>query len=388
MRVTFDAVQTGGGKPPDISVDECGRVRSLLSYVLPPYALGDRDGDGYLDCEDVCPDDPAKFDETGVCGCGVPDRDTDGDATLDCVDVCPDDPSKFNATGVCGCGVPDRDTDGDRTLDCVDACPADPRKTAPGVCGCGVAENDSDGDSTLDCIDGCPADPRKTAPGVCGCGVEDSDSDIDEDGLADCVDPRPWVHKKHGDRPIGVGDVLEAVAWLVFVSYVLPKFALNVLGAAVSCARRLAKTLCPLLGRARALVARLVCAGPFGGAGAEAPAAKGVAQGPNSISCSAPLELGGGDLEASSGPVVDLEKAGERVRRAEGPELQEVAPVAGRPCAELLRVAGQAPRAAGGPAAADAAALVVIVVVSVFAGVVWKRGCGAVQMLGADDLLR
>lgn len=40
---------------------------------------------------DLCPDDPDKI-EPGICGCNVPDIDTDGDGTLDCNDECPEDP--------------------------------------------------------------------------------------------------------------------------------------------------------------------------------------------------------------------------------------------------------------------------------------------------------
>jgi hypothetical protein len=100
------------------------------------------------------------------------DTDTDGDNTPDCNDGCPNDPAKI-APGACGCGVADTDTDGDNTPDCNDGCPNDPLKTAPGACGCGVADTDTDGDNTPDCNDGCPNDPLKTAPSACGCGVAD-----------------------------------------------------------------------------------------------------------------------------------------------------------------------------------------------------------------------
>jgi hypothetical protein len=129
----------------------------------------DSDGDGTPDCNDLCPNDPAKV-APGVCGCGVADTDSDGDGTADCNDLCPNDPNKV-APGACGCGFADVDTDGDGTLDCVDGCPNDPAKIAPGVCGCGVAETDGDGDGTPDCIDQCPTDPTKIVPGLCGCLV-------------------------------------------------------------------------------------------------------------------------------------------------------------------------------------------------------------------------
>jgi len=39
---------------------------------------------------DQCPQDENK-EEPGICGCGIPDADTDGDGVLDCEDVCPED---------------------------------------------------------------------------------------------------------------------------------------------------------------------------------------------------------------------------------------------------------------------------------------------------------
>lgn len=46
-------------------------------------AGADRDGDGTPDCNDGCPDDPAKT-SPGVCGCGVADADTNNDGVVDC----------------------------------------------------------------------------------------------------------------------------------------------------------------------------------------------------------------------------------------------------------------------------------------------------------------
>lgn len=174
----------------------------------------DTDGDGTTDCIDICPLDPNKQSDVGVCGCNVPDDDTDGDGIPDCNDNCPDDPDKTEPgtcgcgipdtpncgdncpddpdktdPGQCGCGNPDTDSDGDGTADCVDECPEDGDKTDPGACGCGVPDTDSDGDGTPDCDDGCPDDGGKTEPGVCGCGVSDVDSD--GDGTPNCVDGCP-----------------------------------------------------------------------------------------------------------------------------------------------------------------------------------------------------
>ena len=98
--------------------------------------------------------------------------DTDGDGVLDSNDNCPENPN------------PDQeDSDLDGFGNACDECFNDPDKTDPGICDCGFADTDSDGDGTLDCNDGCPDDPAKTEPGICGCGFADTDSD--GDGIPD-----------------------------------------------------------------------------------------------------------------------------------------------------------------------------------------------------------
>jgi hypothetical protein len=167
----------------------------------------DQDGDGVVDCNDGCPNDPNKV-APGTCGCGVADTDSDNDGTPDCNDQCPNDPGKV-VPGTCGCGVADTDSDNDGTSDCNDQCPNDPAKTEPGQCGCGNTDTDSDGDGTADCNDQCPNDPDKVEPGVCGCGTPDDD--IDSDGILGCNDNCPSVANadqvdSDGD---GTGDACE-----------------------------------------------------------------------------------------------------------------------------------------------------------------------------------
>ena len=149
----------------------------------------DLDGDGTLDANDECPDDPFKT-RPGICGCDISDTlDSDGDGTLDCSDACPEDPNKTDP-GTCGCGVADSDSDEDGTLNCNDACPYDANKAEDaGDCGCGVADAHSDDDDIPDCSDACPLDPGKTDPGICGCGIPDVD--LDENGTLDCIDACP-----------------------------------------------------------------------------------------------------------------------------------------------------------------------------------------------------
>ncbi|MCB0317365.1 MAG: hypothetical protein KDD56_01315 [Bdellovibrionales bacterium] len=141
---------------------------------------------------DFCPSDPAKT-APGVCGCGIPDKDSDGDGTLDCNDSCPTDKTKLSP-GICGCGQPDLDADNDGVYQCQDKCDTDPNKLSPGLCGCGVIEDtrDSDKDGTINCLDLCPSDQNKNDPGICGCGI--SDADNNNDGNADCNDTFKICH--------------------------------------------------------------------------------------------------------------------------------------------------------------------------------------------------
>ena len=132
------------------------------------------------------------LNEGGNCLTQTEVCDADLDGTLDCDDNCPNDPAKTEP-GICGCGVADdTDSDGDGTPDCLDACPDDSEKTEPGECGCDVAETDSDLDGTPDCVDACPNDPDKVDSGSCGCGFPETD--VDKDGVPDCEqDTYAWV---------------------------------------------------------------------------------------------------------------------------------------------------------------------------------------------------
>lgn len=90
---------------------------------LPVAEPSDRDGDGIVDADDACPDEPGRrSDDLAVNGC--PDKDGDGivdklDACVDVKGVGSDDPKKN------GCPA-DMDRDGDGVLDAVDACPDEP----------------------------------------------------------------------------------------------------------------------------------------------------------------------------------------------------------------------------------------------------------------------
>ena len=103
----------------------------------------DRDGDGILDKDDLCPDTPGLLEYKGC-------PDTDGDGIFDAIDDCPKTVGpKENK----GCPYPD--TDGDGLLDKADDCPsvAGPVKNK----GCPYKDTDSDG--LLDKDDECPMTP-------------------------------------------------------------------------------------------------------------------------------------------------------------------------------------------------------------------------------------
>lgn len=149
----------------------------------------DDDGDGVGDSVDGCPFDATKI-EPGICGCGNPDIDSDYDGFLDCDDACPDLAEKWLDEGVCGCDEPDEDRDGDGTEDCIDNCPDDPNKTSLQVCGCGVPDDDSDGDGVLGCDDACSQTPAGTPVDEAGCPVEDCTDGVDNNNntKVDCDD--------------------------------------------------------------------------------------------------------------------------------------------------------------------------------------------------------
>jgi outer membrane protein OmpA-like peptidoglycan-associated protein len=157
----------------EISQGDFSRAKDHLNYATPlveqadvgsraPICLGDRDGDGYPDASDSCPDDPENFnnieDEDGC-----PEADRDGDGYLDPLDKCPDNPEDFDGfQDEEGCPDPDNDVDkvcdpwvasqamGDKYInECkgIDKCPDDPEDHDgfQDDDGCPDADNDNDG---------------------------------------------------------------------------------------------------------------------------------------------------------------------------------------------------------------------------------------------------
>ncbi|MXS71105.1 OmpA family protein [Flavobacteriaceae bacterium W22] len=139
LGVQGDYVSTPGDKS---TVANFWQASATLNF---RFGNRDRDKDGILDKDDLCPDTPGLPEFQGC-------PDTDGDGVPDKDDQCPDvaGPVENN-----GCPWPD--TDGDGVIDKDDACPTV----------AGPAENngcpwpDTDGDGILDKDDACP-----TVPGV------------------------------------------------------------------------------------------------------------------------------------------------------------------------------------------------------------------------------
>jgi OmpA-OmpF porin, OOP family len=129
----------------------------------------DRDGDGYPDNEDKCPDQPENFqgyqDEDGC----PDDPDTDGDGIPDSKDLCIIDPEdKDGYQDEDGCPEPDNDQDG--IADAKDKCPNEPEDPDGFEDEDGCPEPDNDQDKVVDIEDMCPNEfgeatgPKKGCP--------------------------------------------------------------------------------------------------------------------------------------------------------------------------------------------------------------------------------
>lgn len=119
---------------------------------------GDQDGDGILDPDDSCPEQPEDFDAfEDTDGC-PDDQDLDGDGVPDARDLCPteaeDADGRMDADG-----CPDVDDDMDGVPDTSDRCVIEPEDRDGFQDENGCPDPDNDGDSTLDVDDQCPDEP-------------------------------------------------------------------------------------------------------------------------------------------------------------------------------------------------------------------------------------
>lgn len=117
----------------------------------------DRDGDGVIDANDICPD-VAKGTHPDPARLGCPENDTDQDGLLDSQDSCPTVAQGIHPdTKHPGC--PDTDRDGDGVYDSSDLCPDVPAGLSPDASQPGCPLSDRDGDSVPDTLDACPDKP-------------------------------------------------------------------------------------------------------------------------------------------------------------------------------------------------------------------------------------
>jgi len=180
----------GGGSRAFMTGFEAANVRFVLGFVYEP-SIGDRDGDGYKDDVDQCPDEPEDFDGfKDEDGCPDPDNDQDG--ILDVDDRCPDIPEDRDGDhdeDGCPEGKADGDRDGDGIPDSKDKCPDVPedKDGFEDLDGCPEADNDKDG--IPDTSDQCPddAEDRDNFEDADGC----PDPDNDKDQIPDAKDKCP-----------------------------------------------------------------------------------------------------------------------------------------------------------------------------------------------------
>ena len=170
---------TGGAGMGIIGAVGTPRVRAFLGLAYAPPekkaepVIPDTDGDGILDPDDQCPEDPEDpdgFEDEDGC----PDLDNDKDGIPDKEDECPDDAEdKDEFEDEDGCPDPDNDKDG--IPDKEDECPNEPEDKDEFEDEDGCPDPDNDEDGILDEKDECPNEPEDMD------GVEDEDGCPDED---------------------------------------------------------------------------------------------------------------------------------------------------------------------------------------------------------------
>jgi outer membrane protein OmpA-like peptidoglycan-associated protein len=189
-----DFVLTAGGGTGILKAIGSPVARAFLGFAYEP-AEGttpeppnpDRDGDGILNDDDGCPDDPEDFDDyQDADGCSDPDND--GDGVLDIYDACPLVPEDLDGFED-GDGCPDLDHDGDGIPEPIDQCPTDPEDFDGFEDENGCPDLDNDADGIPDDGDVCPDEAEDFD------GFEDEDGcpepDNDQDGIPDAIDQCP-----------------------------------------------------------------------------------------------------------------------------------------------------------------------------------------------------
>jgi outer membrane protein OmpA-like peptidoglycan-associated protein len=146
--------------------DRCSS-RDFVEIVAKPRP-GDRDGDGYRDPDDKCPDKPENyngFEDDDGC---PDDPDTDGDGITDSSDHCilePEDKDGYLDDD----GCPDLDNDGDGIPDDKDKCKNQPEDFDGFEDDDGCPDPDNDKDEVADVNDMCPNTPGFNGGDKPGC---------------------------------------------------------------------------------------------------------------------------------------------------------------------------------------------------------------------------
>ncbi len=153
----------------DLSPPEFCTEREFVEVApAPKPAPGDQDGDGFLDPDDGCVEQPENFNGfEDLDGC-PDDPDTDGDGLLDSIDACvlePEDVDQYLDED----GCPELDNDLDGILDVSDKCPLDAEDPDGYEDQDGCPDLDNDGDEVPDLTDQCPNTPGEKDKEPLGC---------------------------------------------------------------------------------------------------------------------------------------------------------------------------------------------------------------------------
>lgn len=131
----------------------------------------DRDGDGFPDESDTCPEQPEAWngfrDDDGC----PDDPDTDGDGIPDSTDACVLEAEDFDQY-LDGDGCPDPDNDLDGVLDGADKCPLDAEDPDGFEDQDGCPDPDNDRDEVPDVSDQCPNTPGQKEREPLGCPTQ------------------------------------------------------------------------------------------------------------------------------------------------------------------------------------------------------------------------
>jgi len=163
------------------------QLRALLTIGYASPLRADRDGDGLLDAQDRCPNEPEDIDGFDDAD-GCPDPDNDGDGVLDDQDKCPREQEDRDGVDDAD-GCPDGDDDADSIPDAQDKCPKEAEDRDGYADDDGCPDPDNDADRIPDAQDKCPNEAEDVD------GFEDTDGcpdlDNDADGIPDLQDKCP-----------------------------------------------------------------------------------------------------------------------------------------------------------------------------------------------------